>query len=484
MSGIRLAGNTSGNVAEVTATNELRVALPTADAQVGSVRNMSENDDGAVTGSPYLKSPETSRDYRLRVGLDTMLYSDEFNATAQNTSLTRHVFATMTATQGGGSLLFNANSTLTATTGVQHSTWRVFPIIDASPLYVNHTINFTAAPLANQVVEWGVFPHNNGTSAPTDGVYWRYTSAGLVCVLNFNGTETTSGVVTASIPANDTRKFVIALGEKAVEFWMDDVLQAEIAVPAAQNKPCLSGALPLSMQFRNSGVVSGAPVMQAKLWDWAASLGDIQTSKPWAGQMSGMGLNAYQGQNGGTMGQTAQWANTALPTAAAGTNTTAALGTGLGGIFQLNAPATSATDVIICSYQNPLGGVNQTPRQLIIRGAWVDAVNAGAAVATTPTTYALAIAFGHTAVSLATAETASLATATAKAPRRMPIGVISFPVGAAIGQPSANRVYVDFEAPIVVNPGEHIAIVAKILAGTATASQVTQFIVGFNGYME
>jgi len=484
MAGFRVEGNTSGNVAEVTATNELRVALPVAGGAVGSVRAFSQNDAGSVTGTPLLKSAETSDDYRLRVGIDTVLFNDEFNMTAQNTSQTRHVFTTMTATLGGGALLFNANNTLAATTGVQHTSWRTFPIIDSAPLNITHTINMSAAALANQVVEWGLFPHNNGTAAPTDGIYWRYTSAGLIGVLNFNGVETPSGVLVASLPANDTRKFVITLGEKSVEFWMDDVLLADIVVPAGQNKPCLSGALPISMQFRNSGTVSGGPVMQARLWDWNVSLGDLHTSKSWAGQMACMGLSAYQGQNGGVIGQTAQWANAALPTAAAGSNTAAALGSGLGGLFQLNAPATSATDVIISSYQNPAGGVNQTPRQIIIRGCWVDAANAGAAVATTPTTLALALAFGHTAVSLATAEAASLATGTTKAPRRMPLGIISFPVGAAIGAQAARGIYVDFEAPVVVNPGEFVAVVAKPLTGTATASQVIQFVIGFNGYQE
>lgn len=481
-----LQGGTSGHKAEVNNAGEQLVAFPHAEHpnRVGAVRNMQENDTGSITGTPKLKSAEASRDYRLRVGLDTMLHNDEFNATAQNTSLTRHVFTTMTATLGGGSLLFNANSTLGATTGVQHSTWRVFPIIDTAPLYPNHTINFTATPLANQVVEWGLFPHNNGTAAPTDGVYWRYTSAGLIGVQNFNGVETPTSVLVASIPANDTRKFVIVLGEKAVEWWMDDVLLAEQAVAAGQNKPCLSCALPISMQFRNSGAVTGAPVMQAKLWDWSVSLADVATNKPWAGQMSGMGLSAYQGQNGGTVGQTALWANTALQAAAAGTNTTAALGTGLGGIFQLNAPATSATDVIISSYQNPAGGVNQTPRTLVLRGCWIDAVNQGAAVATTPSTFALALAFGHTNVSLATAETGSLVTATAKAPRRMPLGVISLPIGTVIGGQAPRGIYVDFESPVVVNPGEFVAVVTKILTGTATASQVIQFVIGFNGYME
>ena len=72
MGGIRIEGS-SGNVADATSAGNLKVALPTTAAQVGSVRMMSENDDGSITGSPQLKSPETSIDYRMRVGVDSIL---------------------------------------------------------------------------------------------------------------------------------------------------------------------------------------------------------------------------------------------------------------------------------------------------------------------------------------------------------------------------------------------------------------------------
>jgi hypothetical protein len=182
------------------------------------------------------------------------------------------------------------------------------------------------------------------------------------------------------------------------------------------------------------------------------------------------------------MGQTAQWSNTALPTAAAGTNTTAALGTGLGGLFQLNAMATSATDVIVSSYQNPVGSVTQSPGDLYIRGVWIDIVNLGAAVATTATVLAVALAAGHTALSLATTESASFANGTAKAPRRLPLGTAAFKVGDPIG--ALQRIQVDFETPVQVNPGQFVQVVAKPVLGTATASEVFLFNIGFNAYME
>ena len=63
MAGIRIEGNTSGAVAEVTGSNQLKVILETnAEASpqnVGGVRFFSENDTGTQTGTPALLSPET-----------------------------------------------------------------------------------------------------------------------------------------------------------------------------------------------------------------------------------------------------------------------------------------------------------------------------------------------------------------------------------------------------------------------------------------
>jgi hypothetical protein len=178
-----------------------------------------------------------------------------------------------------------------------------------------------------------------------------------------------------------------------------------------------------------------------------------------------------------------QWANTALPTAAAATNTTAALGAFLGGIFQMNAPATGATDLIVAGYQNPIGGVNQTPRTMKIRGIKVDCVNVGAAVATKATTFAVAVAWGGTALTLAQAESGSFTNNTVKARRIQPIGAVSFPVGSAIGT-KADDIQFDFEAPLVINPGEFVQVIAKPLIGTATASEVFAWIVSPNLYHE
>lgn len=184
---------------------------------------------------------------------------------------------------------------------------------------------------------------------------------------------------------------------------------------------------------------------------------------------------SYQGLSGGTMGSTATYPNSTNPTAAAPSNTalTANLPGGIGGQGSVIAAVAAATDGIWGSFQVPAGTANVQGRRLAVRGVLVDLINIGAAVATTATTIQFSFAFGHTAVSLATAEGVA-----SKAPRRVPVGFATWAVGAAIGsQPQSGRIFLDLgDAPIFINPGEFGALVGKFIAGTATASQVISFV--------
>ena len=479
----KIVGSAGTNVAEVNSSNELKVV---GDKTRNSATVFCENDPGAVTGSPLLRSPEVSQDYRVRVGTDTVLFTDTFNATAQNTGNWKHSFSTMTMTQSAGFLNVNAAGTSTASGNYAYlQSWRHFPLIGTAPLAVELTGQITAAPTANEIFMAGLGVAT-GAAEPVDGVWFELSSAGLKGCLRYNS-GTTEKVTLIANPAtialNTNSKYVLVIGEREIEFWIDDVLYGTLNVPAPQGQPFITTALPVFIQKYNSALVGSSPNMIVKVGDISVTLMDLATNMTWANQMASSGLG-MQGLNGGTMGSPqVQWANTALPTAAAATNTTAALGAFLGGIFQMNAPATSATDVIVASYQNPAGGVNQTPRTMKLRGIKVDCVNSGAAVATTVTTFAVAVAWGATNVSLATAESTSFANNTTKARRIQPIGVISFPVGAAVGA-AATPIQFDFEAPLVINPGEFVQVIAKILVGTATASEVFQWIISPNLYHE
>lgn len=479
----KIVGSAGTNVAEVNSSNELKVV---GDKTRNSATVFCENDPGTVTGSPLLRSPEVSQDYRVRVGTDTVLFTDTFNATAQNTGNWKHSFSTMTMTQSAGFLNVNAAGTSTASGNYAYlQSWRHFPLIGTAPLAVELTGQITAAPTANEIFLAGLGVAT-GAAEPVDGVWFELSSAGLKGCLRYNSgtTEKTTLIANpATIALNTNSKYVLVIGEREIEFWINDVLYGALDVPAPQGQPFITTALPLFILKYNSALVGSSPNMIVKVGDVSVTLMDLATNMTWANQMASSGLG-MQGLNGGTMGSPqVQWANTALPTAAAATNTTAALGAFLGGIFQMNAPATSATDVIVASYQNPAGGVNQTPRTMKLRAIKVDCVNSGAAVATTVTTFAVAVAWGATNVSLATAESTSFANNTTKARRIQPIGVISFPVGAAVGA-AATPIQFDFKAPLVINPGEFVQVIAKILVGTATASEVFQWIISPNLYHE
>ena len=487
MAVIQTGSNTAG-VANVDAGYNLQVALSNTPAYMGGARMFCENDPGTITGSAYLKSPEVSQDYRLRVGMDTILFTDTFNSTTQNTGNWKYVFTTMTMTQSAGFLNINAAGTSTvANNNASLQSWRYFSLIGTAPLSVEFTGQINALPQANEVFLAGLgIPV--AAASPIDGVWFELTSNGLNGVIRYNSGAAQQVSLIADVsgfPINTNAKYVMVVGERQIEFWIDDVFYGELDMPNAQGQPFITSALPVFMQKYNSGTIGSSPNMIVKIGDISVTLMDMNANMTWANQMasSGLGLQTLNGGTFTTGAQQVQWANTALPTAAAATNTTAALGAFLGGIFLMNAPATSATDLIVAAYQNPAGGVNQTPRTMKIRGIKIDCVNMGAAVATTATTFAVALGWGSTALTLLTTESASFANNTTKIRRIQPMGVISFPVGTGIGS-AANSIQFDFEAPIVINPGEYVHVIAKPLIGTATASQVIHWIISPNLYHE
>lgn len=472
----KLIGWATNNGVEVDATNRMLVNLANnnAPSQVGSVRFLSENDAGSIIGTPSLLSPETDFDYRLRIANEAIFDNETFNYTAQNTGKFAYRNTTMTLGWTAAGLISNSGNITTATTGAQFVSYAEFPIMGATALYCEIRGSFTAQPTTNTIIDFGL-PRMAVANpfGPTDGIHFRLTSAGLFGVINSNGTETPVGPFDFIYETNRKYNFIIAMHERGVDFWIDDVLYGSIETPIGQGQPCMSSSLPFGFRHVITGGAAGS-ALSFVLNDYAVSVGGPNISQ--TASIVGQRLyGSYQGLSGGTMGSLATYPNSTNPTAAAPSNTalTANLPAGLGGQGAVTAAAAAATDGIWGSYIVPGGTANVQGRRLVIRGIIINAVNMGAAVATTATTLQFSLAFGHTSVSLATAETAS-----AKAPRRVPLGMMTWPVGAAIGQgPQGGSIKVDFgDAPIFVNPGEVVALVAKFLVGTATPSQVINFI--------
>lgn len=479
-----ITGKDSGQGADVTSTSKrLKIVLPvdaTADLdEIGSIRMFGENDTGSFTGTAQIMSPETDLDFRQRQACDTMLDQEQFNYTAQNTG--KHIYrnTTMANAWTVNGLQTNSGSITTTTTGTSFSSYAFFPVFGTSTLAVDMEVAFSAQPTANTVIDFGLFiPNTSNPYNPTDGAYFRLQSGGLQGVINYNGTETSTQPFSGySYTNNAKQQFILYVTPRYVEFWYNDgsdptatYLLGLVPTPSGNGSPCMAGSLPLSMRHAIVGGVAGG-VIQATLSNYNVRAGGFLIANE-MGDIGNRCYGSYQGLSGGTMGSIANYANSANPTAAVPTNTTAALGTGLGGQFWETDTLAVTTDGIICSYQNPAGTANVTGRRMVINGVTIDSY---VQTALTGGGYNAqwVLCFGHTAVSLATAEAA-----TTKAPRRVPLGSNSV-AAAAAALTQLTRIQQTFQKGIYVNPGEFIAVVKKKV-GTAPSAGVIAHMITFN----
>lgn len=480
MAVIDTGGSVAGK-ANVDAGYNLQVATPKDLTRAGFAALAGIDDDGTADGR--VKRIYASESNALKNAQIEMLWDDTFNALAQNTAKYQFAATTQTGSQAGGYLILNTSAITTINTNSGIKTWRTFPLFAKSETRCNISLMLTQVPQANNLIEFGLIDAVLTTRvAPLDGVFFRYNAAAeLRGVISYAGVETQTAAITAP-SASVNHDFLIVINTNAVIFYIDDVKVGQIVLATdapTLGQPTSAANLPLCIRTYHGG---SAPALatQVKVSDVFVTILGPQLTRSWPEQKAGMGHMAYQGQNGGTMGSSANYANSANPTAAVPTNTTAALGSGLGGQFWETVTLAANSDGIIQSFQNPVPTVNLTGRNLIIKGLSYQCYNQ-VALATVAFNKQQSLAFGHTAVSLATAEAASfLAGGTTKAPRRIALGVIQ-PVAAV------NTVYpqfvVKFDSPIVVAPGEFVALVSKNV-GTVPATGVIAWMITYDCYYE
>jgi len=472
-------GSTAGK-ANVLATFE----LATAPSLNGSgVRMFSEVDAGDISGTPHLLSPETDDDYRLRVSQDFMYDTETFNYTAQNTAKHLYLNTTMANAWNAAGMTTNSGNISTNTTGTNFGTWALFPVFGAASLYCEVEGGFTAQPTSNSVIDFGMFARAAANPwAPTDGAYFRLNASGLFGVINSNGTETPVNFYAPFVYVNSQKyQFIITISEREVEFWIDGTRYGNIATPAGQGQPFMSGSLPFSVRHAITGGAAGA-ALSFTLNDYTITQGGMGCLTSTASSLGNRMHGSYQGLSGGTIGSlsltgTITTGNSANPTPAVPTTTTAALGTGLGGRFWETATLAVNTDGIVMSFQVPTGTVNLSGRRLVLRGlylsSYVQTVLVGG-----PLTVEWFLAFGHTTVSLNNAY-AGGASAT-KAPVRIVLPFTQQITAAqAVNTAIAQQVtFLDLgDAPVFVNPGEFVQVckrhVGTVLTAGTIVSQIT-----------
>lgn len=478
MAGFRIEGDTSGTCAEVNLDKEQLVALTKVIAKSGFAALVGETDGGAVTGTRTARALEVTEDYRLRVSTDMPTFSEYFPGTALNTSIWQTPTGTMTVTVAGGFLTLNAGLNVASATYAQLRTWRSFPVYGTYTTYAEMILQASQAPLAGNVSEWGLFIGAT-TAAPTDGAFFRLTSTGeLRCVVSTGGVETTSPLLdfNALIGVTNSRHYVVGVNQDAAEFWIEDALVAVVKRAASGPGVIASPEVPIAARTYNTAGTAAAQTL--KISHACVTLSGLGTSgKPWSHIRAGAGDNAAQTPTGQTPAQTAIYANSNAGTAATAPSNTTTISTGLGGQTNMLLTAAVEIDGSVIAYQVPVGSATVPGKTLYITGVRIQSVVTVTA-AGGPFIFQWGLAYGHTSVSLATAEAA-----TTKAPRRIPLGFQTFAANAAQGVRDDRDIDVLFETPIVVQPGEFVAAFVKNIGviGTAGALRV---IVAINGYFE
>ena len=472
-------GSSTAGKANVTSNYALEVHTPTTEANAGFVQISSENDSGSATLSRYVLSPETEDDYRLRAAIDSLWDSETFNYTGVNSFKYKVQNTGFTQAYGSGFLSLNSTGITTASQAACLTTYKYFPIFGADQTYAEFALTNTAAMTSGVTIDAGFFVPGSTPFAPTDGAYVRVTSGGVYGIVNYNGVETavgpfktTDGVTNLAMSANVIYHFVISVNERSVRFWVDDVLRGTYDVDSTGNGQCfMMGSQPFSFRQANSGAGAGSAI-SAKIADYTISKGGYAPQRDWATAQCAMGHSGYVVTSGGTMGSTAQYANSANPAAAVPTNTTAALATGLGGQFWETDTLAVTTDGIVQSYQVPASTANITGRGLLVYGVKIvsyvqTALTGGGYVAQ------WSLAFGGTTVALNATESA-----TTKLARRIALGVQTVASGATANT-VLSEITTRFACPICVNPGEFIQCVKKKV-GTAPTAGVIAHVITFD----
>jgi len=471
---IKLIWESSGNIAEVNASKQLKV-VPETDAvtnpwNVGAFKMFTENDGGSVTWTPDIKSPETDEDFRMRSADEVLLEDETFNYTAQNTGKYTMPSTTMASTFSASGWLTNSGSITTTTTGIILGSYAYFPIFWAHSTYVEGKMSFSATSCpSNTIVYFGTYIRQTQTTAPTDWVYFQMSSSGLQWVVNSNGSITTTSPMSFTPVSNQVYKCLITISRWLVKFWINDVLYGSIETPTSNWQPLLAVSAPINLQH---SIIWGAAgwVYQVLLKSWNVSISGTTLYTRYGNSMNWV-LWSYQGLGGGTMGSLATYPNSTQPTAALPSNTalTANLLAWLWGQLIETDTLATGTDWILMSYQVPAGTVAVQGRRLRVGGIRIDSF---VQTALTGGGYnaCFSLAFWHTAVSLATAEAA-----TTKAARRIALGAYTVASGAVVTT-KLDTIQLTFNNAIYVNPWEFIQLVKKKI-GTAPSAWQIQYLI-------
>ena len=463
-------GDSSTGVANVDSNYNLKVALPSVKEQAGYVGIAGFADDVGNVRIPIGASSQGL----LGTGSVQVDFEQGFSASAISPSVWSQVLLGMTVLVTNNTVTLNSGSNQTAAAVARLVSYRQAKTPRGSDRIIAWRMMLPNL-VTGAVIEIGAFAAT-GITSPTSGSFFRYGSDGTLrgVSISVTGAESTTGVIpTPSL--NVAHDYLIWIMSNSIIFQIDNVVVGSIPLGNTAPSPVTSESSPFCARLYNASATTTAQQVYLHRCVGALYGGTYGYDRQFLAALGGD--IGSQGVVGAGTGYLANWVNSTAPASVPLSNTAAGYAS-LGGQFQFAAVSGSETDYALFAFQVPAQTPTNQGRTLVVHGINISTFNMGAAVAATPTLLQWGIAYDGTAVSLAAADGAST-----KAPRRVPLGCQSLPVGLAVGG-NVPDLCVDFRQPLSVNAGNYLHVILKIPVGTATASQIVRGVVTINATWE
>jgi hypothetical protein len=493
-------GNNSAGLANVSSNYELQVVTPQTEVDAGFVQISTEMDAGDVLGTRTVLPPECSDDFRLRVGLDQTLFNASFEGTTVLTTLYNQLLTTATVAQANGFLTMNNGSSTTSGHAAYVRTHRHFPTFGTYPTYLDLWIREVTPTATNAISEWGfLYLTAQATQQPLDGIYFRRASGGgLFGVVTNNSVDiaTTAAINTTNVPSRDgvgafdpteTNHYLIVYHNDVARFWINDVMVAELACPAANAQFTASSNTPVGFRVLNTGTVSPT-ARQLSVGFINVGFGDQNVNKPWSHALCGMGAGSYQYQNGNTPGPTVvrsggtggHPASGTTRIAGTWTNTSGPALNTLGGLWTTPAMSglTSDADYPVFAFQNPVGTAVLPGKTLYVTGVRVGEAYVATAASTNAMFLSYILGVGNSTTTTSTADAATTVSG-----KSVTIGGHGFTPTEAIGnyKPGFDM---RFDSPLMVPAGHYFHFIVRPFGTPTSNTLVVTSSLAVNGYFE
>lgn len=495
------SGTSTSGKANVDANYNLNVTLPTTDTQAGFARltflpGGSAGRDLSITaeGEAYVQNGYQLMDLQFNSASTTWATKIGTNAT------------TMTKAPTNGYMRLNSGSSTTTAQGISIYTNRTFNLEEGVEMRVKFYVRHANAAATNKQADAGLgyYAFAAGQAAAmNDFIGFRWTTTGglMAVVETSQGGAPTSQTtnINSNVPFSDnvTREYEIIVTDAFAEFYVAGVYQTRISRDPGSWSLLKGISLPFMARVFNSGAASAAMTFDLASVSVIRMCGEVMPQPLIAAVM---GKSSYYFQPDVTAASAATHlfpASGTAPTAAVGSNTASAANNvaTMGGIIRntlTGVTVTLSTNILWTAYQNPAipttAGVATNARNLIITGINIGPMVVTAALTGGGFTAAWFAAIGTTATSLATTDADGTTAVAQKAPRFVPLTLVStLAATAALGVVSTDvgdHQFV-FRTPLVVHPGEFISIGMRTIAVTAAVTAGSaDCMIGVNGYWE